>query len=63
MTKVIALPPPEIPQNLLSLNEAPSRPMAGATQKNVALIIADFQEALGACNADKAAIAAITGHR
>lgn len=58
-TKVITLPPPAIPSGLLLPVEGPHRPPADATQKDAALVIVGFMEALAACNADKDAIAKI----
>lgn len=40
-------------------NNGPHRPPAHATQRTAALVIADFAEALAACNADKNALARI----
>jgi hypothetical protein len=37
------------------------RPHAGATQKDAALVIEGFREALNSCNADKATILEIFG--
>jgi len=42
--------------SLLLPNDGPTRPAAAATQKDAALVIEDFVEALAACNADKQAI-------
>lgn len=58
-TRIVTLPPPAIPQSLLFPTEGPYRPPLGATQKDAALVIEDFIEALASCNADKDAIAAI----
>lgn len=58
-TQVTALPPPEIPAVLLLPTSGPHRPGLRATQRDAALVIEDFTEALASCNADKAAIAAI----
>ena len=58
-THVQTLPPPALPALLLLPTEGPYRPPVGATQKDAALVIEDFMEALGACNADKKAIARI----
>jgi hypothetical protein len=58
-TQLLTLPPPAIPSLLLLPTEGPFRPPAGATQRDAALAIEDFMEALGACNADKKTIARI----
>ncbi len=58
-TRVVTLPPPAVPSTLLLASEGPYRPPAGATQRDAALVIEDFLEALASCNADKAAIASI----
>jgi len=39
--------------------DGPYRPGVGATQRDAALVIEDFVEALASCNADKDAIARI----
>lgn len=58
-TRLVAMPPAAVPQTLLSPTEGPYRPAEGATQRDAALVIEDFIEALSACNADKASIAAL----
>ena len=58
-TRLVTLPPPVIPSSLLQANDGPHRPPAGATQRDAALVIEDFSEALASCNADKEAIASI----
>jgi hypothetical protein len=58
-TQIITLPPPALPALLLLPTEGPYRPPSNATQRDAALVIEDFTEALGACNADKKAIARI----
>ena len=59
LPKLVELPPPAVPQRLLERCASPTRPPPGATQRDAALVITDFQEALAACNADKDAIAEI----
>jgi hypothetical protein len=58
-TRIVTLPPPVIPPALLLPSDGPYRPPVGATQRNAALVIEDFIEALTSCNADKDAIAQI----
>lgn len=55
----MTLPPPVIPASLLLPNEGPTRPGVGATQRDAALVIENFVEALASCSADKDAIKAI----
>lgn len=59
LERATQLPGPTVPKVLLMPTPAPVRPPADATQRDAALVIEDFGEALAACNADKEAIAAI----
>ena len=45
-----------MPASLLLASNGPHRPPAHATQRTAATVIADFAEALAACNADKDAL-------
>lgn len=58
-TRIVTLPLPAIPPVLLLPSDGPYRPPVWATQRDAALIIEDFIEALASCNADKDAIARI----
>lgn len=57
--KIVALPPLEIPAVYLQPCPKPPAPGPDATQRDVAALLVDQDEALDNCNADKAAIAAI----
>ena len=57
--QIVTLPLPPLPASLLLANKGPHRPPAPATQRTAALVIANFAEALAACNADKEALARI----
>jgi len=46
-----------LPASLLLPTPGPSRPGPHATQRDAALVLEHFTEALAACNADKAALA------
>lgn len=50
-----------VPYSVLVPTDGPVRPHAGATQKDAALVIEGFREALNACNADKATLLDIFG--
>lgn len=54
------MPPPAIDPVLLLPTPGPTRPADGAQQDAVARVLIDYGKALAACNADKAAIAALT---
>lgn len=58
-TRVLMLPPPGIPAALLLPTDGPTRPPRGATQRDAALVIAQFIVALASCNTDKSAVARI----
>jgi hypothetical protein len=58
-TRLVTLPPPAIPPALLLPIDGPYRPPAWATQRDAAVVIEDFIEALASCNADKDAVAQI----
>lgn len=57
--QIVTLPLPPLPASLLLPSKGPHRPPTDATQRTAALVIADFAEALAACNADKDALARI----
>ena len=57
--RVVQLPPPKVPGELLTPCEGPSKPAGEWTQKTLVLIADELREALDLCNADKAAIKAI----
>lgn len=46
---------------MLLPTDAPAQPPVWATQKDAALVLEGFHEALNACNADKATILEIFG--
>lgn len=50
-----------VPYSVLLPTEGPTRPHAGATQKDAALVIEGFREALNSCNADKATLLNVFG--
>lgn len=50
-----------VPYSVLIPTDGPLRPNAGATQKDAALVVEGFREALAACNADKATLLDIFG--
>lgn len=60
-TQFVEMSPPPIPAELLLPTPGPYRPGPLATQKDAADVINTFDAALAACNADKAAVAAILG--
>lgn len=60
-TRVVEILPPPIPAELLLPTSGPYRPGPTATQKDAADVVNTFEASLAACNADKAAVAAILG--
>lgn len=54
--RVVQLPPPKVPGELLAPCEGSQKPVGKWTQKTLVLIADEFKEALDLCNADKAAI-------
>ena len=54
--RVVQLPPPKVPEELLMPCQGPSKPVGDWTQKTLVLIADELREALDLCNADKAAI-------
>lgn len=60
-TEIVQMSPPPVSAELLLPTSGPYRPGPLATQKDAADVINTFDAALAACNADKAAVAAILG--
>lgn len=56
VTKLAQIPPSPAPVALTTCQDGPERPPLEATQKAVALILVDFQEALADCKRKLAAL-------